>query len=49
METMARNSSPRFAYLLEYCLLILLNFETEIHKIKENSKIERQNTSIAAV
>jgi hypothetical protein len=39
----AASNLPRFAYLLGNCLFILLYWaETEIHKIKDDSKIKRQ-------
>jgi hypothetical protein len=37
------NNSPRFAYSSGHCLLILFYWaETEIHKIKDDSKIKRE-------
>jgi hypothetical protein len=37
------NNSPRLAYLSGHCLFILLYWgETEIHKIKDDSKIDRK-------
>jgi hypothetical protein len=44
------NNSPRFAYSSGHHLLICFTgAETEIPKIKDDSKIKRQKTSIAAV
>ncbi len=39
----AANNSPQFAYSSGHCLFILLYWaETEIHKIKDDSKIDRE-------